>query len=377
MVRVRRDKPKEKEEPKKKAKLSQFLNKKAEGRQNKYVFKGFYDKLSAISGKLGHRGSTGLDYLAIDKLAQRLAGIGYDSDEQQDQESAFIALVQNGPKITALSELKHLYVSYNLVVAKKDEIIEKLLDALEIEDGQAKEPKVAMFILDLFVALIKDMRKFIDFSTLFLDKIFPKVISMITIFDQDLLEKIMQFFSFTFKYMMPTILKNFDKFFQSYFPVLNHNNKFVKKFAAESFSYVLRKAKKEHVPKMINSVCLKPLRKPYKYLELAKNEVHGEADMEIEQIGTTEEDKTPHNSFLYARTNELSDPAFCQFDKELTHNLSQIKVIREIGETKYEYSFDFQAKAQLCATLSTIFTEAAYGVQKGLFTEWKSIISVL
>jgi len=52
--------------------------------------------------------------------------------------------------------------------------------------------------------------------------------------------------------MLPTILKNFKKFYKVYFAVINHKNKFIRKFAAESFSHILRKIKKENLDIIIN-----------------------------------------------------------------------------------------------------------------------------
>jgi hypothetical protein len=119
--------------------------------------------------------------------------------------------------------------SYNLVLSKKDEIISNLIKFIEIEDNKAKDPKSAIFVLDLLIALIKDLRKEISFEQLFLDEVFPKVIDMIHVLDLELLEQIFHFFSHCFKYMMPVILKNFDKFYRMYFKVLNNKNKYIKK----------------------------------------------------------------------------------------------------------------------------------------------------
>ena len=191
---------------------------------------------------------------------------------------------------------------------------------------------------------------------------------------------IVKFFSYCFKYMMPTILKNFDKFYKIYFEVLKHKNKFVKKFAAESFSYVLRKAKKESLAKMVNSVCLKPMKKPYKYLTLSKSKVSGDVEMtpEVlqEQSGETQ-GLTEHEGILYARYNELADPAFCQFEKWINSSIEDHKFVRQVEDKTYEYHFETEERLNLIATLSTIFTEAIYGVQKKLYTEWTSFVDVL
>lgn len=81
------------------------------------------------------------------------------------------------------------------MLAKKDEIISKLTEYIEVEDNKAKDPKSAIFVLDLLVALMKDLRKEISFEQLFLNEVFPKVIQMINVLDIELLEQIFHFFS--------------------------------------------------------------------------------------------------------------------------------------------------------------------------------------
>lgn len=180
--------------------------------------------------------------------------------------------------------------------------------------------------------------------------------------------------------MMPTILKNFDRFYKIYFEVLKHKNKFVKKFAAESFSYVLRKASKENLSKMVNSVCLKPIKKPYKYLTLSKSKVSDDAEMTSENhLEKSDESQAlnEHEVIIYTRYNELSDPAFCQFEKWINSSIDSHKFIRKVEDKTYLYNFESEERLDLIATLSAIFTEAIYGVQKKLYTEWTTFVDIL
>jgi hypothetical protein len=101
MVRVRKEMPKIKKEAPKKAKLNQFLNKKAEGRQNTFVFKGFYDKMSLISGKIGHNTNQKYGFLGDEQATRYLMGFGdYESDDENKiaLNSNFIAMVRSAPK---------------------------------------------------------------------------------------------------------------------------------------------------------------------------------------------------------------------------------------------------------------------------------------
>lgn len=205
MVKVRRNKPKPKQEKAKKARLSQFLHKKAEGRQNRYVFKGFYDKLNAITAKLGHTSTKRYGYSREDEATRYLMGFGsyeHEDEERVQLSSNFISMIYDAPKLNASMEFKKLHSelqqyisSFNLVLLKKDEIIEKLMGAVDIQDGKAKDPKLVISVIDLLIALIKDLRNEISFETLFIDQIFPKIITVIDVVELELLEQISKYFN--------------------------------------------------------------------------------------------------------------------------------------------------------------------------------------
>lgn len=70
-----------KEKPQKK-RLKEFLHKKAEGRKNRYVFKGFREKLSGISAKIGLNSSKNYNYLQEEEATRYLMGFGtYEDDD--------------------------------------------------------------------------------------------------------------------------------------------------------------------------------------------------------------------------------------------------------------------------------------------------------
>jgi hypothetical protein len=190
--------PKAIKEKSQKAKLSDFLHKKADGRQNSYVFKGFYDRLNSISAKLGHNSINEVNYLQQEEATRYLMGFGSyepDDEERVQLSSNFISLLRANlnPSIEfkeMYSELQPLISSYNLTLLKKDEIIDILMSYIEVEENKAKNAHLTISIIELLVALIKDFRKEISFETLFIDKIFPKIISLINITELELLEQI-------------------------------------------------------------------------------------------------------------------------------------------------------------------------------------------
>ena len=212
------------------------------------------------------------------------------------------------------------------------------------------------------IALVKDLRSEISFETLFTKDIFPKIISLIHVIDVDLLQQIMTFFSYCFKYMLPTLLKNFGEFYKVYFPVINHQNKtYVRKFAAESFSHILRRVKKENLANIINKHCLKPFIKPYKYIHLEKdisNTIDQPMSLDLKESFN-------HHSPFKQDIDKL------QLNKDLDD--IQFKNIAQ-GCT---YKFSFEEKQNLITVISNLFVETIYGVQKKLYTEWKTILNVM
>ena len=55
------------------------------------------------------------------------------------------------------------------------------------------------------------------------------------------MEKVFQLLSFSFKYLIKPIKENIRAVFSVYIMLLEHRNRFIRKFSAQSFSYALRK----------------------------------------------------------------------------------------------------------------------------------------
>ena len=94
-------------------------------------------------------------------------------------------------------------------------------------------------ILDLCVALIKDLRH--EVYGEFLNDMLPKAIEILEVDNLELMDKVFQLLSFSFKYLLKQIKENISAVFTVYIELLQHKNRFVRKFSAQSFSYVLRK----------------------------------------------------------------------------------------------------------------------------------------
>lgn len=124
----------------------------------------------------------------------------------------------------------------------------------------------------------------------------------------------------------------------------------------------------ENLSKMITLV-LKPLKKPYKYLHFPK--VEFTEDMQVEEQNQTS------NELALNLEEDMTKLKFGQFEKDLEREVCDIKYLRQIEEQKYQYTIAKDERLALISTLGSIFTEAIYGVQKRLYTDWKGFMAVL
>jgi hypothetical protein len=225
-----------------KHKISEFVHKhpkqKAK-RDNQYVFTGFYDRLKAIDVKHTHSSlnelNFKLDHANTDEQGQLM-------DESDLQNSVFIQLLKSEkfnnrtPEFTRVfRDIEGLCFSLPLLLMNKTKVVGKLLGFLDDRDLHV----VHCTVIDLIIALIKDLRK--EVYDAFLHEILPKVIEIIDSQDLQLLDKVFQLLSISFKYLLKPIKEHISDVYSLYFELLKHKNHFVRKFTAQSFSYVLRK----------------------------------------------------------------------------------------------------------------------------------------
>lgn len=133
------------------------------------------------------------------------------------------------------AEIEGLCLSYPLLILNKKRVVQKLLGFLGTEHLKAAH----IGVLDLCIALVKDLRQ--DVYEEFLHEMLPRVIEAIDGSNLPLMDKVFQLLSFSFKYLIKPIKANIESVYSVYFELLQHRNRFIRKFTAQSFSYVLRK----------------------------------------------------------------------------------------------------------------------------------------
>ncbi len=82
------------------------------------------------------------------------------------------------------------------------------------------------------------------------------MINALDISNVTLLDKIFTLLSFAVKYITKSIKEDLENFYSAYVELLGHKNRFVRKFAAQSFCYVIRKI---NFDEKLLSIILKPI----------------------------------------------------------------------------------------------------------------------
>jgi len=108
----------------------------------------------------------------------------------------------------------------------KKKVVHNLLSYLDKPDLSV----IHCTVVDLCIALIKDLRQ--EIYEIFLYEILPKTIEVIDSQNLQLLDKIFQMLSISFKYLVKPIKENIRAIYEVYFELLMHKNHFVRKFTA-------------------------------------------------------------------------------------------------------------------------------------------------
>eukprot|EP01022_Parablepharisma_sp_SALTPOND_P019565 TRINITY_DN3364_c0_g1_i1.p1 TRINITY_DN3364_c0_g1~~TRINITY_DN3364_c0_g1_i1.p1 ORF type:complete len:2939 (+),score=366.03 TRINITY_DN3364_c0_g1_i1:184-9000(+) len=280
--KVRTQKPAPKAEKPERPSLAQYLPQKTGSKwaftepegQKRHYFLGFHERLQRIDVKLAHN---------PDKIP--LLDLGYEKmDIEEDlltsRSSTFIEAVNTHNMMnssTNYQEISRALVpmstTFPMVVNNLDKIVDLILGKLGTVDQRCTEA-----LLDFIIALIKDTRQLI--FPIFLSKIMPKLISVVRIEEVEILDKIFTAFSYAFKFLQRQIMENLKQVYLCYYELLAHNNKYIRKFAAESFSYIVRVFKRPQLPWEL-TVLLDPLLNTQDYLELPETEEPQQTDFSM------------------------------------------------------------------------------------------------
>ncbi|KAM9407228.1 small subunit processome component 20 homolog isoform 1-T1 [Salvelinus alpinus] len=134
---------------------------------------------------------------------------------------------------TFLREVSNKSQSFNLLVFHQSSIVESLKTHLSTKNSLACQP-----LLDLVVQLARDLQ--MDFYPHFPD-FFVLITSLLETQDTEILEWAFTCLSYLYKYLWRLMVKDMTKMYSLYSTLLAHKKEHIRKFAAESFSFLMRK----------------------------------------------------------------------------------------------------------------------------------------
>uniref|UniRef100_UPI0037E7A1C0 small subunit processome component 20 homolog isoform X2 n=1 Tax=Semicossyphus pulcher TaxID=241346 RepID=UPI0037E7A1C0 len=134
---------------------------------------------------------------------------------------------------TFLKEVSNKSQSFNMLVFHQTVIVETLKTHLSVKNSLAYQP-----LLDLVVQLARDLQT--DFYPHFPD-FFILITSLLDTKDTEILEWAFTCLSFLYKYLWRVMVKDMTNIYSLYSTLLAHKKEHIRKFAAESFSFLMRK----------------------------------------------------------------------------------------------------------------------------------------
>uniref|UniRef100_A0AAX7VDC5 UTP20 small subunit processome component n=1 Tax=Astatotilapia calliptera TaxID=8154 RepID=A0AAX7VDC5_ASTCA len=134
---------------------------------------------------------------------------------------------------TFLKEVSNKSQSFNMLVFHQKSIVESLKTHLAVQNSLAYQP-----LLDLVVQLARDLQT--DFYPHFPD-FFLLITSLLDTKDTELLEWSFTCLSYLYKYLWRLMVKDMTNIYSLYSSLLAHKKEHIRMFAAESFSFLMRK----------------------------------------------------------------------------------------------------------------------------------------
>uniref|UniRef100_A0A2K6GGT3 UTP20 small subunit processome component n=1 Tax=Propithecus coquereli TaxID=379532 RepID=A0A2K6GGT3_PROCO len=129
--------------------------------------------------------------------------------------------------------------SFNQLVYHQNEIVQSLKTHLQIKNSFAYQP-----LLDLVVQLARDLQT--DFYPHFQD-FFLTITSILETQDTELLEWAFTSLSYLYKYLWRLMVKDMSSIYSMYSTLLAHKKLHIRNFAAESFTFLMRKVSDKNV----------------------------------------------------------------------------------------------------------------------------------
>ncbi len=171
------------------------------------------------------------------------------------------------------NELKEYTQSYLIYVNNSEKILKIFSEKLknQIEEKVKNFPFI-ISLMEILSGLVKDLRD--ETYDEFLDNIFPNLIKLLSETQNvEAIEKTFGVLVNIFKFLQNAILKprNFSKFFYIFSEMIFNRTKYIRKFACESISYLIKNLDEDKLGDIM-LIFLNPFLNPEKYFNLDNSE---------------------------------------------------------------------------------------------------------
>jgi len=247
-------------------------NKNAEDshKQNKFRYESFAERIKKIKVKLSSNFENDMSFLKVDSKQ------GFKS-KSTDAESNFLTILIREKVLNTSDEFKKLEVelsvyiqSYLIYVNNSEKILKIFSQKIKNQiDEKVKNFPFIISLMEILSGLVKDLRD--ETYDEFLDNIFPNIIKLLAETQNvEAIEKTFGVLVNIFKFLQNAILKprNFSKFFFIFSELIFNRTKYIRKFACESISYLIKNLDEEKLGEIM-LIILNPFVNPERYFDIA------------------------------------------------------------------------------------------------------------
>ncbi|KAF2069308.1 hypothetical protein CYY_009373 [Polysphondylium violaceum] len=193
-------------------------------RTNRFRFQSFTEKIAKLDINIFHKGS-----------GDTVIELEHDNDSYFHQTLCSwkeLNLTQHYTNF--LTHVRKYHASLPEIIVHKEKIIDILLYHLSIQNSLALKP-----LLSCLTALTRDLRSEIYSSFLKILKVLMDILK--NSMNPSAIEELFTCICFMFKFLEKQIIPNFFEIYQFYSDLFRQKRRFIRRFAAESIAYFLRK----------------------------------------------------------------------------------------------------------------------------------------
>jgi len=201
----------------------------------RFRFKSFTERISSINVDVYHR----IGRTQLEPSSEADSFFHQSLDEWKE-------LDLSGHMSNFVKEVSPLIHSLPQILFHKDKLVEILLNHLKVKDSTSLKP-----LLNLSCLLARDLQ---DQFYPYCHKFFATFATLLDLSDPDLIEDIFQTMSYFLKFLQKILVDHIMEVYEDYILLLGHSKHHIRKFAAQSFAFLVRKLDRKPMKKFLETI---------------------------------------------------------------------------------------------------------------------------